>query len=318
VTAPVTPGPHLPGDGVDPAPWQEGVRRMAHGIRRRVLEHTVRQGGGYLSQACSAAEILAALYGRLLRLGEAVPLAPGPFAGVPGPGRRAATGAVHHGPPGPHLDRLIVSPAHYALVLYACLIEAGRMAEDGLAQFNRDGSTVEMIGAEHSPGMEVTTGSLGQGLSQALGIALARHRRGETGRTFVFMSDGEFQEGQTWEALAVAAHHRVGSLCVVVDVNGQQCDGRMAEVLDVGDLGAKVRSFGSAAVEVDGHDVDALASATTFAHADRPLVVLCRTSPVRGIDLLAERAPKLHYVRFADPGERARYADLLSRFGEGT
>lgn len=106
----------------------------------------------------------------------------------------------------------------------------------GLAQFNQDGSTVEMIGAEHSPGMEFTTGSLAQGLSQAAGVALARKLRGESGRCWVYMSDGEFQEGQTWETFEVLAAYKLGNVGIYVDVNGQQCDGRMEDVLDIGEL----------------------------------------------------------------------------------
>ena len=120
-------------------------------VRRRVLEHTVRHNGGNLSQACSAAEILATLYGHLMRLDPSTaPPIPPPFTGTPGSPAATASGAAYNGPRAPHLDRFIMSPVHYALVLYAVLVETGRMAEAGLLQFNRDGSTVEMIGAEHS------------------------------------------------------------------------------------------------------------------------------------------------------------------------
>ena len=112
------------------------------------------------------------------------------------------------------------------LVLYSTLIETGRLAPEALDSFNEDGSTVELIGAEHSPGHEVTAGSLGQAISQAGGIALARRLRGEPGRVWVFISDGELQEGQTWEAFAAFAFHRLHTIGVYVDVNGQQCDGR--------------------------------------------------------------------------------------------
>lgn len=99
--------------------------------------------------------------------------------------------------------------------------------------FNRDGSSVEMIGAEHSPGIEVSDGSFGQALAQAAGIAAARLRHGEAGLAWVLMSDGEFQEGQTWETLMSAAFHRLDNLRVYVDVNNQQVDGRMEEVMGI-------------------------------------------------------------------------------------
>ena len=288
--------------------WAERTQSVADAVRRRVFEHVLKNGEGYLSQACSSAEILALLYTRTLRLAPlARPLRPGPFRGVPGAGDpHSMTGAVFHGAPGPELDRFILSPAHYALVLYAVLIEVGRLAPDALAEFNRDGSTIEMIGAEHSPGMETTTGSLAQGLSQAAGIALARKQRGDRGRVWVFMSDGEFEEGQTWEALAAAAFHRLDNLRIIADANGQQCDGRVVNVASIEPLAERARAFGASAVEVDGHDLAALDEATQQP-AGAPHVVIARTDPVRGVPLLAEKAPLLHTLRFTSPDERARY-----------
>ena len=180
------------------------VEEIAAGIRRRVFEHTIRNNGGYLSQACSAAEQLAFLYGEALTLGApTLPMVPRPFAGVPSAGNPDyVTGAGYNGPAAPGFDRLFIAPAHYALVAYATLIETGRMAPEALEQFNRDGSSVEMIGAEHSPGMEVHNGTLGIGLSTGAGLAWGRKRKGEAGRVCVFMSDGEVQEGQTWEGRA--------------------------------------------------------------------------------------------------------------------
>ena len=157
---------------------------VALGIRRRVFEHTIRNNGGYLSQACSAAEQLAWLYNEELNLGEpTLPMIPPPFVGVPSATNTAYhTGAGYNGPAAPEYDRLFIAPAHYALVAYATLVEVGRMAPEGLEMFNRDGSSVEMIGAEHSPGMEVHNGTLGIGFSTAAGLAWGRRRRGDTGR----------------------------------------------------------------------------------------------------------------------------------------
>ena len=233
---------------------------VALGIRRRVFVHSMRNNGGYLSQACSAAEQLAFLYNEALNLGEPVlPPVPKPFAGVPSasnPGYH--TGAGYNGPFTPHHDRLFIAPAHYALVAYATLIETGRMDEAGLDMFNKDGSSVEMIGAEHSPGMEVHNGTLGIGLSTGAGLAFGRRLRGDTGEVCVFMSDGEVQEGQTWEAVQAAAHHGIGNLWALMDVNDQQCDGAMSSVMEVGDIAAKFRNFGAVCVEVDAHDLEAL------------------------------------------------------------
>ena len=288
--------------------WQGHTADVAAGIRRRVLEHVLKNGEGYLSQACSAAEILAMLYSRTLRLGAVpAPLRPGPFAGVPGAANPGyVTGGVYNGAPGPDRDRFIFSPAQYALALYATLIEVGRLHPDGLDAFNRDGGTVEMIGAEHSPGIELTTGSLAQALSQAAGIALARRLRGDTGLVWVLMSDGEFEEGQTWEALANAGFHAIHNLRVIVDANGQQCDGLVSSVANLEPLAARVRAFGASCDEVDGHALGALDSAMSRT-TGRPHVVIARTDPTRGVPLLAEKAPLLHTLRFASPEERGRY-----------
>ena len=290
--------------------WQDEVKRVAAGIRRRVLEHTVRNNGGYLSQACSSAEILATLYVKVMNLGKIeTPLVPKPFPGVPGPDNpNYFTGASFNGP-GPDRDRFFLSPAQYALVLYATLIETGRMAEEGLLQFNKDGSSVEMIGAEHSPGMETMTGSLGQGISQAAGIAMARKRKNEKGRVVLFMSDGEFQIGQTWEALQAMSFHMLDNVLIYVDVNGFQCDGKMCTVMDIEPLDKRLESFGCRVFRVNGHDIKRLADVGS---ASRPTAGLlsCCAIPMRrrGLDILKTRAPKMHYVRFTSQQEKDRYA----------
>ncbi len=293
--------------------WQSEVKRVAANIRKRVLEHTIRNNGGYLSQACSSAEILATLYVKVMDLGTIkTPLVPQPFPGVPGPHNpNYFTGASFNGP-GPDHDRFFLSPAQYALVLYATLIETGRMAEEGLLQFNKDGGSVEMIGAEHSPGMETMTGSLGQGISQAAGIAMARKKKGEKGRVFVFMSDGEFQIGQTWEALQSLSHHKLDNVLIYVDVNGFQCDGKMCEVMDIEPLDKRIESFGCKVLRVNGHDIKRLADVGSLAPEGRPVVVLCDTDAARGIDVLKTRAPKMHYVRFTSEEEKERYVSAYA------
>jgi len=282
---------------------------VALGLRRRVFEHTIRNNGGYLSQACSAAEQLAWLYNEELKLGEpTLPMIPKPFEGVPSPSNPDYhTGAGYNGPAAPEYDRLFIAPAHYALVAYATLIEVGRMAPEGLEMFNKDGSSVEMIGAEHSPGMEVHNGTLGIGLSTGAGLAYGRKLRGEPGRTWVFMSDGEVQEGQTWEAVASARFHGIDNLCAIMDVNDQQCDGAMDSVMEVGDIRRKFIEFGATCVEIDGHDIGAMRDAVKEPHDGKPLIILARTSPYQTMPILEERFPRLHYLRFKSEDERARF-----------
>ena len=284
------------------------IEKIAKGIRRRVLQHSIANNGGYMSQACSSAELLSCLYGGVLNfapLGE--PIDPPSFIGVPAVGAHTyKTGQQFHGASGDQYDRLISSPAHYALVIYAALIETGRLREDGLDHFNRDGSTVEMIGAEHSPGFETTTGSLAQALSQAGGIALARKLKKEKGNTWVFMSDGEFQEGQTYEALQAAKFHGLDKLRVIVDVNLNQCDGPMDTVMKIEPLADRIRAFGWDVTVLDGHDIPAILAASKV-ESKNPHMLLCYTDPVRGLPILEERKPTLHYLRFTGADERAKY-----------
>ena len=288
------------------------IAAMAHGIRHRVLEHTVKNNGGYLSQACSAAEILSCLYTKLVNLAPlAAPLEPRDFVNVPSKNfTEYVTGAEFHGEKGPVLDRLFISPAHYALVIYAALIETGRLTEKSLEKFNKDGTTVEMIGAEHSPGFETTTGSLSQALSQAGGVALARKLRGESGKTWIFMSDGEFQEGQTWEALAAISFHNLSNVRVIVDVNRNQVDGPMEKVMSIEPLTERIKSFGWDVEKIDGNNINqVLAAGSTF--QDKPKVILGYTDPAKGIEILNDRPDALHYVRFANPFEKIKYNNFL-------
>ena len=292
----------------------KSTEEIALGIRRRVFEHSMRNNGGYLSQACSAAEQLAFLYNEALTLGPpTLPMIPPPFGGVPSASNPGyVTGAGYNGPFAPEYDRLFIAPAHYALVAYACLIEVGRMAPGGLEMFNKDGSSVEMIGAEHSPGMEVHNGTLGIGLSTGAGLAWGRKRRGEPGEVCVFMSDGEVQEGQTWEAVQAAAHHGIDNLWAVMDVNRQQCDGAMDSVMTVGDIATKLRDFGAVVAEVDAHDLGALRQAKAMPHEGRPLIILAHSSPTRGMEFLMKRFPRLHYVRFKSEAERAEMNEAIA------
>ncbi|HKW26383.1 MAG TPA: 1-deoxy-D-xylulose-5-phosphate synthase N-terminal domain-containing protein, partial [Terriglobales bacterium] len=151
--------------------------------------------------------------------------------------------------------------------------------------YGKDGALLEAIGTERTPLVDLVCGSLGQGLSGAIGFALAAHLDGEDRNTYVFVSDGEMQEGQTWEAAMFAAHnrHRMGRLVMVVDANGSQVDGPVLSVLPIEPLAGKWRSFGWRVLEVDGHDVDALS--TAIASADGHFIKL---DPALERALLAE------------------------------
>lgn len=290
--------------------WQEDVKQMASGIRLRVLKHTIDSNGGYLSQACSSAELFSVLYKRILKLDKLEkPLLPEKFQGVPNSERKAVTGINYNGGGKQENDNFILSPAQYALVLYAALIEAGRMDEKAMEEYNKDGSSVEMIGAEHSPGMEVTTGSLGQGISQAAGIAYARKVRGDSGRVVVFLSDGECQSGEFWEAVQAMSFLKLNNMLMFIDVNGFQCDGETKDVMNIEPFDERIRAFGARVFRINGHDIEKLAELGELPPADVPTFVLCDTNPHKDMEILKERYPKYHYTRFSSDEERERYQE---------
>lgn len=291
--------------------WVREAERVAHGIRKRAIELTLAKNGCYLSQALSSAEILSVLYTKVLNIGESVaPKVPGPFPGVPRPGKHDL-GADYNGPRTAEYDRLLLSAAHYAVAVYAALVETGRLAPEALFSFNDDGSSVEMIGAEHSPGMELTTGSFGQALSQAAGIALARRLDKESGKSWVFMSDGEFEEGQTYEAIQAMCHYELDTVGVYVDVNGQQVDGATRDVMNIEPLSDRLTGFGAHVEVVDGHDIEALYNASQVDHPGKPLFILCYTDTAKGVPILDHRKPYLHFVRFKNEEEKQELESFL-------
>ena len=280
--------------------WVSKTQSIANDIRVRVIELTLQNDGCYLSQALSSADILATLYDKTMRLEPLdAPLDAPKFVGVPGAkGGSSPSGGRFHGKQTSESDRFLISPAHYAVAIYAALEAVGRLREGELKTFNQDGSTLEMIGAEHSPGFELTTGSFGQALSQSAGIAFSRKLRGDTGRTFVFVSDGELEEGQTWEGVQASAMYGLDNLYMLVDVNGQQVDGLTKDIMNIEPIDARFEAFGWNVARVDGHDIAAIDRAIEELGAQSgPSVILCDTNSAQGISYLDKYKPNLHYVR---------------------
>ena len=208
---------------------EPGLRRLATAIRLRAVAMVAPQGFGYLGQALSAAEQYAAVYGAAYR---------------------------------PGTDRVVCSPGHYVIAAYAAAAETGLLAEAALASYGQNGSSLEAIGTERSPVPEYTCGSLGQGLSAAAGFALGDRLTGrDDARTFAFISDGELQEGQVWEAAMFAGHHRLARLTVLLDANNSQVDGPVDSITTIEPVAAKWQAFGWDAADLDGHDVAAIAAA---------------------------------------------------------
>ena len=190
-------------------------------------------------------------------------------------------------------DRFVLSKGHAAPALHATLAEAGYFPREALKTVLRLGSHLQgHPDMRKTPGVEVCTGSLGQGLSQALGLWMACRLAGRESRTYVLLGDGELQEGQVWEAAMAAAHYRLDHLCAVVDLNGLQIDGKVSEVMDVEPVGPKFLAFGWHVLEVDGHDIPAIVRAFDEARsvADRPSMIIARTVKGKGVPFFEHKA----------------------------
>ncbi len=190
-------------------------------------------------------------------------------------------------------DRFVLSKGHAAPALYASLARAGYFSADDLKSLRRLGSHLQgHPDMNKTPGVEVCTGSLGQGLSQAVGLALAGRLKGKSSRIYALLGDGEVQEGQIWEAAMAAAHYRLDNLCVILDQNGLQIDGEVAKVMNVGPLGPKFLAFNWHVLEVDGHDIQAICRALDDAEQTRetPTMVIARTVKGKGVPFFEHKA----------------------------
>jgi transketolase len=207
----------------------------------------------------------------------------------------------------------LLSHGHYAIAFYAALIEAGIIPESELESYGSDDSRLPMSGmATYTPGMEISGGSLGQGLPIAVGMALGlRHQRSPA---FVYnsMSDGELDEGSTWEAAMSAAHHQLGNLICLVDINNMQADGASTQMLNFEPLADKWAAFGWHVQRVDGNDLPAVYRAFETARhlkAAQPRVILCDTLMGKGVPFLEAR-DKNHFIR-VDAHEWQMALDVL-------
>jgi transketolase len=252
----------------------------AYRIRRFALRMGEVQGQGYIGQALGLADALAVTWCHAMNLRPADPEWEG-------------------------RDRFLLSHGHYAIALYAALIEAGVIAEEELETYGSDDSRLPMSGmATYTPGMEISGGSLGQGLTIAVGMALGLRLKGNPAFVYNSMSDGELDEGATWEAALSAAHHGLGNLITMVDVNRQQADGPSHDVLGFEPLADKFVAFGWHVERVDGNDLPAVLAAFDRARAlteAKPRVVLLDTLMGKGVPFLETRE-KNHFIR-VDPEE---------------
>jgi transketolase len=256
------------------------LAQVAYRIRRYALRMGEVQGQGYIGQALGWADVLAVAYGHAMKLRPDQPEWEG-------------------------RDRFLLSHGHYAIAAYAALIEAGIIPESELESYGSDDSRLPMSGmATYTPGMEISGGSLGQGLAIGVGMALALAHKKSPAFVYNSMSDGELDEGSTWEAAMGASHHALSNLICLVDINNQQADGPSGKVLGFEPLADKWAAFGWHVQRVNGNDLPAVVAAFDVARAltdPKPRVILCDTLMGKGVPFLEQRE-KNHFIR-VDPPE---------------
>ena len=251
------------------------LRAHAKSMRRHVLRMAEIVGQGYVGQGLGIADVLAAVYFSELHTRPAEPTWPG-------------------------RDRFVLSIGHYAIGLYAALAEAGIIPVEELSTYGADGSRLEMSAPETTTGVEMTGGSLGHGLTQSVGMALGLRLQGKDARVFNLLSDGECQEGSTWEAALAGAHHKLDHLIAIIDCNNQQADGAPSKVMGIEPIHEKWAAFGWHTQRVNGNDIAALLAAFAQIRATpgKPHAIVVDTLMGKGVKAFEDRE-KNHFIRVA-------------------
>ena len=190
-------------------------------------------------------------------------------------------------------DRFVLSKGHTAPGLYGILAYQGFFPEEDLLTLRQIGSHLQgHPNMNMTPGVDMSTGSLGQGISTAVGMALAAKYQGKTNRVYTLLGDGEIQEGQVWEAMMAAAHYKLDNLCVVIDNNGLQIDGKVADVMSPYPIPEKLKAFGFEVTEIDGHDFDQMEAAFAQARATKgkPFAIVMKTTKGKGVSFMLDQA----------------------------
>ncbi len=251
------------------------LAERAYRIRRNAVRMGEVQGQGYIAQALDIADVLAVAYFHAMQYRADDPQWEG-------------------------RDRFLLSNGHYAIALYAALIEAGIIPEAELETYGSDDSRLPMSGmASYTPGMEMSGGSLGLGLSIAVGMSLGLKRKKSQSRVYTLFSDGELDEGSVWEAIMSAAHYKLDNLIAIVDINNQQADGPSGQVMAFEPLTDKFAAFGWFVQRIDGNDLPAVIAAFDAAKMHpqpKPRIIIADTLMGKGVPFLEARE-KNHFIR---------------------
>jgi transketolase len=243
-------------------------------LRQTVLRMAFAGSSVHIACAFSIIEILAVLYRSHLHLGDGSPRAQG-------------------------RDYLVLSKGHGVMAQYACMHELGWLSDEAIQNYFHDGTKLKGLSDAHVPGLEVSSGSLGHGLSVGVGLALAAKRQASGQRVFAIVGDGEMNEGSIWEALLFAAHFQLSNLTVIVDANGYQAMGSTNEVMNLQSLVHKLAAFGFETREVDGHDeeeLDRALSNSTKSTSPLPRALVAHTIKGQGVSFM-ENDNSWHYTR---------------------
>jgi len=244
---------------------------MAQKMRAHVVRMTHASKASHIGSCFSAADIMAVLYGDVLNVDAKNPKAEG-------------------------RDRLILSKGHAAAILYAALAERGFFPTEWLNAYAKNGQTLSgHVTHKGVPGVEISTGSLGHGLPVACGMAMAK----QPGHVYCIISDGECDEGTTWECALFAAHHKLNNLTLIIDYNKIQSYGRVEDVMRLDPLTDKWRAFNWHVQDIDGHDHDAVKRALETKSADRPTVIIANTVKGKGVSFM-ENKLEWHYKSPSD------------------
>ncbi len=244
------------------------LQEMAKKLRIAIIKTLHKSQSGHTGGSLSAIDLITTLYFHKMRHNPADPAWDG-------------------------RDRFILSKGHAAPSLYVALAEAGYFPTEDLMMLRRLGSHLQgHPDSKSTPGVEVPTGSLGQGLSMAVGMGLGLRVDGKGNRVYALLGDGELQEGQVWEAAMAGAHYRLDNLCAMVDANALQIDGEVAKVMNVAPIADKFRAFGWHALEIDGHDISAIIDALDAAETvkGQPTVIVARTVKGKGVSFFENKA----------------------------
>lgn len=244
------------------------LQKIAQTVRQDIIREVFSAGSGHPGGSLSAADILTALYFSEMNVDPRDPAMKG-------------------------RDRFVLSKGHAAPALYACLAERGYFPKEDLVTLRKLGSKLQgHPSMKLLPGVEMSTGSLGQGISAAVGMALAGKADGDPGRIYALLGDGELQEGMVWEAAMAAGHYKLDNLCAVVDHNGLQIDGRNEDVMNVMPIAEKFAVFGWNVLEIDGHDMDQILDAFDMAKKCKgmPTVIVAETVKGKGVSFMEGQA----------------------------